>query len=119
MPSYRIFVRGSVSGIHRWPGASGQRYYLSDSHRHTFGFEVEAEVEHSDRQVEFHDLIHLARKALYGQAIEVLSDGLLDFDRKSCEDLAEGVFIELNLASIPVRKVTVNEDGEAGAIAYE
>jgi DNA-directed RNA polymerase specialized sigma24 family protein len=46
----------TVTATHWWPGATGKRAYLADEHMHDFRIRVAVEVEHDERQVEFHDL---------------------------------------------------------------
>jgi hypothetical protein len=56
-----VWTTFTAPGFHRWPGASGQRSYLADLHRHLFHITVHVGVTHTDRDVEFHDLQDLVR----------------------------------------------------------
>jgi len=98
-------VRFTVPGFHRWPEAPIGRAYLADSHRHLFHVQVEVDVAHADREVEFHDLLDVARAAL--------PPG--DFGRASCEQLAERIGAKVTAAFQRDAAVEVWEDGEVGA----
>lgn len=101
----RIWVTFRREAFHRWPDAPERRAYLSQAHRHMFHVKLTTEVAHSDRQIEFHDLLDMAR-------------GLFDTGDGtwSCERMAG------NLAEIMATNldrwvsVEVSEDGECGAV---
>lgn len=48
-----IIVKAESEGIHRYPDAPQQVAFLRDPHRHIFKVEVEIEVRHDDRELEF------------------------------------------------------------------
>ena len=74
-----------------------------------FHFNVKIEVFHNDREIEF---------LLFKRELEALyNDGALDLDFKSCEMMAEDLYLYIN-GAYPNRDVTIeiSEDGENGAI---
>lgn len=103
----------SVQGIHRWPEAPIHRVYLSEFHHHMFQITVWAEVAHTNRDVEFHDL-----KALVDQAISNcfpdVKLGIINFDTYSCEDIGRILLDEIPI----INSVLVSEDGQFGATVY-
>lgn len=100
-------VRFTLPGWHRWPGAPERRGYLGTEHRHLFHFEVELELLHDDREVEFHDLLGEAKSAAHGP----------NFGTQSCEQIAAGLIDHFE-EFYPGRdvRVAVFEDGECGAV---
>ncbi len=102
-----ITVRWTYEGWHKWPEAHSERNYLADSHRHLFYVELTVEVQHNDREVEFHDLLTYAKGLLPSGE---------DFGRKSCEDMANEILEYVNL-KYPDRNMlcSVWEDNEVGA----
>jgi hypothetical protein len=82
METAKIIVTWDQVGFHRWPDAPAGRDYLAARHRHLFHFRVELVVMHDDREVEFHDLLDLAkaRAAEFAEA-----------DARSCEHMARVV----------------------------
>lgn len=83
--------------------------FLAHPHRHMFGFRVETNVFHDDRDIEF---IQLKR-----QLEQYLDTFPKDLGRKSCEQFA--IDIINHLSSLHENRnwtVAVDEDGENGAI---
>lgn len=115
----KIFVQFQKEGIHNYPAAAsdpllatGDRYdvsFLAQPHRHIFHFRVWIDVVHNDRDIEF---IQFKRwlEDLYGS-------GTLVLDYKSCEMMAEDLYIEI-AERYPQRSVEieVSEDGENGCL---
>ena len=101
-----IFVKLRVPGFHHWPNASAGRAYLGESHRHLFHLEVSMPVGHSDREVEFHDLL---------DEVRTLFPVDQDHGGKSCEMMAEEIGHHLALHHKRPVTVQVSEDGEVGA----
>lgn len=104
-----ITVRWTAVGFHRWPDAAEvlpERAYLADRHRHLFYFTAEVEVDHHDREIEFHDLLDYLQAN--GPSGELGS--------QSCEDLAHDVAYMIE-GRHPGRRrrVSVFEDNECGA----
>jgi hypothetical protein len=57
---YSVVVTFSIEGFHNWPAAKDifpDVAFLSDRHRHMFGFRCYAHVTHTDRDEEFIFLI--------------------------------------------------------------
>jgi len=105
------FVRYTVEGFHRWPGAlrtNWSRSYLADRHRHLFHVEVRLQVYHDNREVELHDLLDFCK--------EHTPSG--ELDEMSCEAIARDIAYEITRQFGDERAgvVSVSEDGEVGAI---
>lgn len=107
MSNATIFVKFTEIGFHSWPGAPKHREYLCHPHRHLFHVKVTTEVEHDDRQIEFHDLMDAARKwfTTYLQQMTW-----------SCEQYARALATDLAGQYKQAFTVIVEEDGECGAI---
>ena len=116
----RIFVRFQKEGIHCYPAAADDPTlatgewddvsFLAVPHRHMFHFEVQMEVYHDDRDVEF---------IQFKRWLERLFDqGTLKLDHKSCEMLSDDLAKEI-LKHYHGRKlrIIVSEDNENGSIA--
>lgn len=106
----QITASTSVQGIHRWPEAPEHRLYLASYHHHMFMITVWAEVTHTERDIEFHDL-----KALIDNALQLFSKtsvGIIDFGSMSCESIAKFLLEQLPV----VDSILVSEDGQFGAI---
>lgn len=113
--SKTIWVRFQKEGIHKYPQALedpklAEVSFLGYPHRHMFHFEVEMQVFHDDRDVEF---IMLKREleSLY-------SEGTLQLNNKSCEMLCDDLCDYL-FDKYPGRnlRISVSEDNENGATA--
>lgn len=105
-----IWVRFQKEGIHYYPDAPEGVEFLRHPHRHQFHFEVEIQVFHDDREIEF---------ILFKRELEALYvEGTLDCMHKSCEMLCDdlGGYI---MDKYPGRwlRISVSEDGENGATA--
>jgi hypothetical protein len=109
-----IVVEFQREGIHRYPDAGtnpelADVAFLAFPHRHMFHFNVQVDVSHNNRDIEF---IQFKRwlESMY-------SESLLDLDYKSCEMLAEELLRTIN-DRYPNRFITVmvSEDDENGAI---
>ena len=111
---YSVVVTFSMEGFHNWPEAKDifpEVAFLSDRHRHMFGFHCYAKVTYTDRDEEF---ILLKRQIQKGLRIAFTSSetNVLEFGRMSCEDIGEWL-----LDSFPsLYRVEVWEDWENGAI---
>lgn len=109
-----IWVKFAKEGIHKYPAALedpklADVSFLGFPHRHIFHFRVAISVFHNDRDIEF---IQFKRwlEALYNGAGSVLA-----LDYKSCEMIADDLYIQINLR-YPGRHViiSVSEDDENG-----
>lgn len=109
---YSVVVSFSLEGLHCWPSAKDifpEVSFLSDMHRHIFGFKCYATVTHTDRDIEF---IILKRKLINFLNNNYLENNVLKFDTLSCEAIGE-----ILLKNFPeLYKVEVWEDWENGAI---
>ena len=107
-----IWVRFAKEGIHKYPAAAtdpalADVSFLGYPHRHMFHFKVYIDVFHNDRDIEF---IQFKRwcESLY-------SEGTLALDYKSCEMIADDLYVQIN-SRYPGRHVviSVSEDDENG-----
>lgn len=106
-----IFVRTIQDGLHCWPQAPEHRSYLRLLHRHLFHIEVTTEVDHDDREIEFHDLLEQVVSIWKG----FTSYGAANLGAASCEQLARTIGMRLAQAHKRRFDVMVSEDGECGA----
>lgn len=113
----RVWCTFRVPGLHCWPSAPTDVYFLATPHRHVFHVRVEVEVNHEDRDVEFITLRNVAYREFLALG-SMGEDGHKDFSTNSCEHLALMLHSALrNHATRPydVRLIEVSEDGESGA----
>ena len=111
---YSVVVTFSIEGFHKWPDAKDifpEVDFLSDRHRHMFGFRCYANVTHTDRDEEFILLNRKIQKSLR-KAFTWSDTNVLEFDSMSCEMIGGWL-----LDTFPMLyKVEVWEDWENGAI---
>ena len=111
---YSVVVTFSIEGFHCWPEAKEifpEVAFLSDRHRHMFGFRCYARVTHTHRDKEF-ILLNREIKRNLQLNFEKDVDNVLEFGPMSCE--AIGTWL---LETFPeLYKVEVWEDWENGAI---
>ena len=111
---YSVVVTFSIEGFHCWPDAKDifpEVAFLSDRHRHMFGFRCYAKVTHTDRDEEFILLNRKLQKLLRNYFSKELTN-VLEFGPMSCEMIGEWL-----LEMVPsLDKVEVWEDWENGAI---
>jgi len=118
----KIWITFRREGIHKYPAAltdpalaTGDEYdvsFLGYPHRHIFHFRVWIDVFHNDRDIEF---------IQFKRWLERLYQGTLSLDFKSCEMMADDLYIQI-ADRYPGRAVwiEVSEDGENGClIRYE
>jgi hypothetical protein len=110
---YSVVVTFSLEGFHNWPAAKDifpEVAFLSDRHRHMFGFRCYAKVTHTDRDKEF-ILLNREIKRNLQLNFEKEFDNVLEFGPMSCEAIGEYL-----LDQFPeLYKVEVWEDWENGA----
>lgn len=114
----KIWVTFRREGIHCYPAAAtdpnlatGDEYdvsFLASPHRHIFHFRVWIDVFHNDRDIEF---------IQFKRWLESLYQGVLSVDHKSCEMIADDLYIQI-IGRYPGRTVwiEVSEDGENGCL---
>jgi hypothetical protein len=113
-------VRFSMDGYHRWEEAPRERKYLGSKHRHRFNIELSVEVEHANRDVEFHDLLSFSKAALlrsWGTRRWGLVEDTVDFGTWSCERIA--IWLADTIQARYGKRaccVSVFEDGDVGAV---
>jgi hypothetical protein len=111
---YSVVVTFSVEGFHNWPAAKDifpEVAFLSDRHRHMFGFRCYAIVTHTDRDKEF-ILLNREIKRNLQLNFEKDVDNVLEFGPMSCEAIGEWLLDQFS----ELYKVEVWEDWENGAI---
>lgn len=112
-----IFIATSFEGVHCYPSAPDGVKFLASPHRHMFGVRLEVEVYHDDRELEF---ILLKRSVNNWINSEKDEFGTWQMGAMSCEMVAnwliDNVKQELPKGNERYIKVTVDEDGENGAI---
>ena len=81
-----IYVNFQKAGFHKYPAAEtdpalADVSYLGNRHRHLFKFNVQIEIFHNDRELEFHQVLNYCESLFATQAI--------DIDYKSVEMLSD------------------------------
>lgn len=113
-----IFCRTKFEGVHCYPDAPAEVHFLRSMHRHMFNIEVEMDVMHDDREVEFitlkHDVNDWVRERLDDK-------GIWHMNTLSCEQVARMLMqhLEAKYGNDRCTIITVDEDGENGATVYE
>lgn len=109
-----IYVNFQKAGFHRYIAAEtdpklADVSYLGNRHRHMFKFNVQIQIFHNDRELEFHQVLNYCESLFATQAI--------DIDYKSVEMLADDLYVQL-ADRYPDRdmKISVSEDGECGCV---
>ena len=111
MPHSYVTAKFTCPGTHSWSDATGEREYLSHTHRHLFTCTVTVVVTHDDRQVEYHDLRDLILQ--WVMTYPLASGDMREFGNNSCEHLARDLWqnmVERN--KLLVYEVSVSEDDE-------
>lgn len=124
-----VVMQLRVDGVHRFPDAPAEVNFLSFLHRHEFHIRVEVEVFHNDRDIEIIMAKHEMQKYFEDHYPKFAHESkTINFDTKSCEDLAEELIMFLKgyfageadeFGRARVMSVEVLEDGENGAILRE
>ena len=105
-----IIVRGQFEFCHRYKDAPAEVSYLRNLHRHMFNYEVELEVYHDDRELEFIMVKH--------EIEDYLSDCTSSWlETTSCEQMAQciGNCLRAKYGFERDLSVSVFEDNENGA----
>lgn len=114
-----VTTRTSFEGIHCWPDAPDEVWFLRYPHRHVFGVEVKLWVDHGDRDVEFIMFKRAVNRAISSNAS--VRNGVWDMGSLSCEQVAGKIYDALvrDQGAVVDRmrtvQITVDEDGENGA----
>ena len=108
-----IYVNFQKAGFHKYIAAEtdpalADVSYLGNRHRHLFKFNVQIEIFHNDRELEFHQILTYC---------ESLFENTIEIDSKSVEMLADDLYLQL-ANRYPGRnmKISVSEDGECGCV---
>jgi hypothetical protein len=110
----RVVASLRVEGLHCWPNCPDDTdiAFLKQPHRHEFHIKVWATVTDNDREVEILRLKKEVRSLLEFN-FQVQGQELLNFEHRSCEDIAELI---LGSKALKLSQVEVLEDGENGAV---
>lgn len=102
-----IWITFKKPGFHCYLDAPEDTKYLASKHRHLFGFKIQIEVFHQDRDIEFHQFLN------YCQSL--FDTATIDIDYKSVEMLADDLYTHISLR-YPARDIVidVDEDSECG-----
>jgi|TARA_B100001093_G_scaffold393070_1_gene379658 hypothetical protein len=115
-----IWVTFQKEGIHKYPAALDDPKlatgdwddvsFLGYPHRHMFHFRVAIEVFHDDREIEFIQFSRWLQR--------LFSENVMTLDYKSCEMIADDMFLEIRKKYGSNREVhiEVSEDGENGCV---
>ena len=108
-----IIVKTNFEGIHKFEDAPQEVGYLREPHRHIFFIEVEMEVFHDDRELEFIMVKHKVEQFINSKPFGI---------RHSCEQMAKDIiaFLRHEYDSEPLQRkiaVTVLEDNENGGVS--
>ena len=105
-----IVVKTSFEGLHRYADAPQEVAFLKEPHRHVFMVEVEMQVFHDDRELEFIMVKRNLNKFLFSKPFGI---------RSSCEQMATEI-IKFLLGAYGERQMIVGvfEDGENGGKVY-
>jgi len=116
MPRTFIIVKAQFPALHAWVDCPYEEVaFLRYSHRHVFHVEVEIEVSHDNRDVEFFMVKNVLSRLLHD-----LYENK-DLGTKSCEMLCSDIKrnLELNYPySLDIYSVAVFEDNENGAKTF-
>jgi hypothetical protein len=106
-----IVVKTRAEGFHNWPDAPDEVAFLRANHRHEFHYELEIEVDHNDRELEF----ILVKRWLDS----VIPRG--ELGHQSCEMIATAILEAAAKKYGVVRFISVGvfEDGENGAFVRQ
>lgn len=113
-----IWVTFQKVGFHHYPDAVTDPNledvkYLGAHHRHRFGFKVQIEIFHNNRELEFHQFLNFCES--------VFESRIIDINNKSVEMLADDLYVQI-ATNYPGRDVIIDisEDGENGcSIVYQ
>lgn len=113
----RISVVLNFQGLHRWPHAPDEVAFLRNLHRHVFHVTVKAEVEGSDRDIEYFMLRARAVEVVrtLGPVYHRNQPDLVLLKSQSCEMMAGSILVALRKSHPTVYSVTVREDEENSA----
>ena len=101
-------IKSTFAGVHSWPDAPDEQWFLRNEHRHLFTVLVKVDQLHADRQVEF--FAFAVRLNEWIEARWPKRSGLSLLGSLSCEMIAGAIMTDFPEAI----EVTVFEDGENG-----
>lgn len=106
-----IHLKLDWDSFHRWKKAPPEVKFLRHWHRHKFYCEIEMEVFHDDRELEF----FMVLKYLKSEVIPAMKDQMAAGTVSSCEQQAEFIATELRYKygerTMTVRVFEDNENG--------
>lgn len=101
-----IFIHTQFEGVHSFPKAEGKHEYLKYPHRHIFFVEVEVEVNHEERDIEFLEFKKYIDNYCLRWAVPTIN---------SCETMAKHIALYLLDNKFKPYRVSVSEDNENGS----
>jgi hypothetical protein len=111
----QIWITFQRAGYHRYPAAAEDAMltdvsYLAHRHRHLFKFRVNIQVWHTDRELEFHQVLNYCES--------LFDSRVIDIDYKSVEMLADDLYVKLveKYGTARTMEIEVSEDGECGCL---
>lgn len=105
-----IVVKTQFEGKHQYVDAPPAVEYLKNIHRHLFYVEVEMEVSHDDRELEFILVKNTINKYIESHPFSIIA---------SCEQMADLICRHLiEVYGERAMKCCVYEDGENGGCVY-
>lgn len=112
MNTTTIFVTTEFVQLHKWAEAPLEVGYLADLHRHLFKVQLEIEVLHNDRELEYHTILRELGWMISEELLRAWNIGW------SCEDVAQRIltWAKHKYPERTLYRVTVSEDGENGSI---
>jgi hypothetical protein len=107
-----IWVTGSFTAFHHYPGAPDDVSYLREPHRHKFYWRAEIFINPAvDRELEFHQVQRTIN--------EKLPLCINKSDAGSCEMMAKAISkVITEHITLSGRIITVSEDNECGSTYY-
>lgn len=109
-----IWVTFQRAGFHYYPSALTSASltdvsYLGYNHRHLFKFNIQIEIFHDDREVEFHQFLNYCES--------LFDTNIININNKSVEMLSNDLHEHI-IKKYPNRdiKINVSEDGECGCV---
>ena len=110
-----IIVGLRQQGMHCWPDAPKELFFLADPHVHNFRIRAEVYVSHGEREHEFYLLRNDMELCLVTLYPDVVLDTFMAFGDHSCETIAKLLKSRLEEREYIGVSVEVWEDEEQGA----
>ncbi len=111
MPTRYARILASFEALHHWPDAPEEVEFLRVLHRHMFNVEVELQVFHDDRELEY----YMVKRELS----DYIAVSMPRLETTSCEQYADLIasFLSRQYGERKM-KITILEDGMEGAVCH-